>query len=533
MGTPTHFKLFATITVALLVALPLAASSSESTEQIRIWFEGFNASGESFIGGNELSFAQDLTRLYEARGHSPIWQEGGELDGQLDELIAAIQNSAAHGFYPERYHLQYLLEAATGNSETDWALDLIASDAFLAQASHRGNGVVSPQSINAEWFVESTELNAAELLRNLLTDSGSVRAALDAVLPQAPEYWTLVQERARIAQQPETETIQIPPGDTLRPGSRGERVRLLQERLLGPGEHDGIYGPQLEKAVIEFQQASAVEADGVVGRNTLAILNATQFDWLERIDANLERWRWLPRETPDTYVRVNIAAFTLRAIRAGHDDLNMDVIVGRPYRQSPVFNNLIRYMVVNPFWNVPTRIAVQDKLPLLKEDPVELVQQGYEFRANGETEYRPVDQMDWNPVTRANFRYQLRQRPGPQNALGQMKFMLPNSYAVYLHDTPARELFSHTERIFSSGCIRLQDPAAFARWLLELNNSPELANLDSWLESEETNTVYFRQPVPVYIVYFTAFTDDSGNVVFRRDVYDRDQAITSALQGTS
>ncbi len=533
MSTTLHVKLLVALVVAFFGAPPQFVHASEATEQIRIWFEGHTASGETYLNGHELFFANDLARIYESRGHAPVWLEGGELAGQLPDLVAAIESSAAHGFTPERYHLQALQSVESSADEAEWVLDLLASDAFLAQASHRGNGVVPPQTINAEWFVESTELNAADLFRGLLADPAPIESALDAVLPQATEYWALVQERSRIAAQEVTESIQIPTGETLRPGSRGERVRLLQERLLGPGDHDGIYGPLLEKSVSEFQQASSIEADGVVGRNTLTLLNATQFDWLDRIDANLERWRWLPRETPDTYVRVNIAAFTLRAIRSGHDDLNMDVIVGRPYRQSPVFNNLIRYMVVNPFWNVPTRIAVQDKLPLLQSDPAQLVQQGYEFRANGETEYQPVDQMDWSTVTRANFRYQLRQRPGPENALGRMKFMLPNSHAVYLHDTPARELFSHTERLFSSGCIRLQDPEAFARWLLELNAAPELANLGGWLESAETNTVYFRQPVPVYIVYFTAFTDESGEVVFRRDIYDRDQAIISAMQQPS
>ncbi len=517
----------------MLAALAPALKASESSEQIRIWFEGFHAGGTTAIAGRELLHPQALSEIYSTRAYLPIWHEEGELAGRAPELVAAINDSANHGFTPRRYHLTALAAATDAGSDFDWALDILATDAFLGQADHRGNGIVRPQSINAEWFVESAETTPAAVMFQLLAEPADVKAVLDAVLPVADEYWALVSERASIAEQPETESIQIPAGNTLRPGSRGERVRLLQQRLLGPGEYDGIYGPQLERAVSEFQQASAVEADGIVGPNTLELLNATRFDWLERIDANLERWRWLPRVTPDTYVRVNIAAFTLRGIRNGREDLNMDVIVGRPYRQSPVFNNLIRYMVVNPFWNVPTSIAVQDKLPLLQNESADMVQQGYEFRANGETDYRPVDQMNWSTVTRGNFRYQLRQRPGPGNALGRMKFMLPNDYAVYLHDTPARELFSHTERIFSSGCIRLQDPEAFARWLLEIDSAPELADLGGWLETAETNTVYLRRPVPVYIVYFTAFTDNTGSVVFRRDVYERDAVISNAIKSSA
>lgn len=500
---------------------------------MRVWFEGINAGGVPVLNGQELLFPQKLSRLYDARAHVPVWFEDGELSDQKSEFVAAIADSANHGLTPNRYHLSVIEAGLAANPADIWALDILLSDAFLAQTGHRANGVVAPQSINPEWFIETDEINTTELLLDTIASSASVWSVLNGVLPVAKEYWALIEERRRIANQPETNTLQIPPGGTLRRGSKGERVHLLQQRLLGPDEYDGVFGAQLERAVIEFQQASALEADGVVGPNTLALLNTNRFDWLDRIDANLERWRWLPRETPDTYVRVNIAAFTLRAIRNGRDELNMDVIVGRPYRRTPVFNNQIRYMVVNPYWNVPTSIAVQDKLPLLRADSIELALQGYEFRSNGETDYRPVDQMDWRNVNRANFRYQLRQRPGPENALGRLKVMLPNSHAVYLHDTPTRELFSHTERLFSSGCIRLQDPDALARWLLETDNSQQLDGLTEWLESNETSTVYLKQPVPIYLVYFTAFTDESGNVIYRRDIYERDQAIVTALRAMS
>jgi murein L,D-transpeptidase YcbB/YkuD len=307
-------------------------------------------------------------------------------------------------------------------------------------------------------------------------------------------------------------------------------VVALKDRLLGPGAHGAAFDAGLEEAVIAYQRAAGLEPDGIVGPGTLEALNATRFSWIDQIDANLERWRWLPRDLPPTHVRVNIAAYALRVFRGSEQPLAMDVIVGRPYRRTPVFTEAIKYLVVNPFWNVPPRIAVQDKLPDLKRDAAALAEQGFEVRLEGESEFLPVTTVDWTQIERDSFRHTLRQRPGPQNALGRIKLMLPNPYAVYLHDTPTRELFARQERSFSSGCVRLSRALDLARWVLENDGQPDTAlALQALVDSGETRTLPLNTPLPTFLVYFTAFTDEAGEVVFRRDIYQRDAAVVAAL----
>ena len=208
----------------------------------------------------------------------------------------------------------------------------------------------------------------------------------------------------------------------------------------------------------------------------------------------------------------------------------MNVIVGQPYRRTPVFTETIKYLVLNPYWNVPYSIATKDKLPLLKADAAAEAAKGFEAKPHGSDGFVPVDAVDWSGVTPRSFNVLLRQRPGEVNALGRMKFMLPNPFAVYLHDTPSRELFSRQERSFSSGCIRLERPSELAAWLLSREGHPDERNIVALLASGATHTIYLRQPVPTYLVYFTAFTDDDGDVVFRRDIYGRDRVLIEALR---
>lgn len=373
-------------------------------------------------------------------------------------------------------------------------------------------------------------MDTVALLQHLGAGNANVTSVLQSLWPSHREYRALLRERRRISRAPDENSTLVPAGAVLRPGESDPRIVLLKQRLLGPGDYSPRYDATLMSAVTAFQQSSGIETDGIVGPATLEVLNASRFSWIDRIDANLERWRWLPDAVPRTHLRVNIAAFQLRAIRDGREELAMKVIVGRPFRQTPVFQRDLRYLVVNPFWNLPASIARRDKLPLLQENALALAAQGYEARATGSDTFVPVTDIDWQEISASNFRYQLRQRPGPDNALGNLKFMLPNEYAVYLHGTPDIELFDRQERSFSSGCIRLADPSALARWLLIGDGLGEqAAGLVGQIESGNTVVHYLKTPVAVLIVYFTAFLD-GDNVVFRRDLYQRDRALTEALR---
>ncbi|HKJ52084.1 MAG TPA: L,D-transpeptidase family protein [Gammaproteobacteria bacterium] len=502
---------------------------ADSAAQIRTYLEGIDAGDAALVAGEALEHPRLIAEVYRSRAHRPIWIGDAPLASQTRQVLDAVIESVDHGFVAERYH-RGVIEQQLKSRQRGIALELLVSDAFIGQALHRGQGIVTPPNLDAEWQLPTAEVDAAALLLETAASGASVKQVLAALWPGADEYWRLLERRAEIGAFGETVTAQVAPGAVLKPGQSSERVVALKERLLGPGDYDPVYDEELRREVIAFQRASGLEADAFVGGNTIDALNETRVSWIDSIDANLERWRWLPRTAPTTYLRVNIAAYRLRILKDGKPVLGMNVVVGKPYRRTPVFTETIKYFVLNPTWNVPVSIATQDKLPLLKADAAAEAAKGFEAKLTGTDDFVNVDQIDWQPVTRANFHYLLRQRAGPQNALGQIKFMLPNPYDVYLHDSPSRELFAKQERSFSSGCVRLQKPLELAKWLLANDGQADAFDLEQLLATGATQTIYLKHPVPTYIVYFTVFVDDDDEVVFRRDIYSRDRILVEALR---
>jgi murein L,D-transpeptidase YcbB/YkuD len=504
----------------------MAPASARGDEQLRQYLESLDAGGPPTLAGATLRNPVQLSRFYRARDHRPVWAPRGPLT--ITELRTTIADASLHGLPGESYH-RALLDAAAGLP--DLARELLATDAFLTQARHRSAGAVAPRDLDPDWNLPPVESDGVMLLEQVLAGA-DLRSALDSLWPQADDYRRLVAERARLDAMDSPLSLPVPPGPIMRAGDSGARVRLLRQRLLGPGAEGDAFDADLEEAVRQFQASAAIDSDGVVGPATIELLNDNRVAWLDRIDANLERWRWLPAELPRTLLRVNIAAFTLRAIVEGEDALRMNIIAGRPYRKTPVFMENMTYLVLNPYWNVPFRLATRDKLPRLQQDPGALEREGYEARPAGSDSFVSVTSIDWSGTTPSSFGFQLRQRPGAANALGRVKFMLPNPWAIYLHDTPERELFRRAERGFSSGCIRVEDPLLLAEWLLERDGQAAAAReVRSLVAAGETRTLHLRVPLPTLITYFTAFADDDGRILYRRDIYRRDAAVTSALRG--
>ncbi len=505
--------------VLLLALLPTTVPASDS-EALRGVVEeletGFNPRG--------VENTDAIVGLYAERNNRFLWFGAGPLASARDALLQELLVSSGHGFNPARYHYQALADAALSEAE----LEVLYTDALLSQIRHRAGGVMNGQEV--EWDIPAPPVDTGLVLQGMLDDPATFPRQLRDLWPRHPDYWALVARRAEISAQPDTRTATIPDGPLLRLGDEGARVQQLQLRLLGPGEYSGVFDEELRAAVRELQRTAGLEPDGIVGPATLEVLNATRHSWIDRLDANLERWRWLPRQIPDTFIRVNIAAFNLRAVENGRPALDMDVIVGRPYRQTPVFTETLKYLVFYPYWNVPNSIAKKDKLPLLRRDPEPMALSGFQARMAGNDSFVPVDALDWQTVRPGTFL--LRQLPGEGNALGRVKFMLPNPYDVYLHDTPDKGLFGRSERVFSSGCIRVAQPVALAQWVLRLDGNPRLPDVERLYRRGPTTTVYLRHPIPVVVVYFTAFVDQ-GRVVFRRDIYDRDAGIVRELRAGS
>jgi len=311
------------------------------------------------------------------------------------------------------------------------------------------------------------------------------------------------------------------------------RRRLAASGDLGAGDDSGgeLFDAALEAAVKRFQDRHGLGSDSVVGAKTLKALAVPVAERIRQIELNLERWRWLPRDLGRRYVLVNIPDFTLQVIEDGSEVLAMRTVVGRSYRRTPVMSDTIKYLVINPYWEVPTTLAVKDKLPEIRKDPEFLARQKFHVYQGWGSDQREIDPagVDWQRVDGRNFPYRLRQDPGPLNALGRVKFMFPNKFDVYIHDTPSRELFRSPERAASSGCIRVEAALDLAEVLLRPAPDWNREAIAKTIASLETRTVPLPEPIAVHLQYWTAWADAAGTVHFRDDVYERDSRLAAAL----
>jgi murein L,D-transpeptidase YcbB/YkuD len=272
-----------------------------------------------------------------------------------------------------------------------------------------------------------------------------------------------------------------------------------------------------------------MEPDGVLGPKTLFQLNISAEVRVRQIVANMERWRWMPEDLGDHYVIVNIAGFELKRVRANTVEERMRVVVGKPYHKTPIFSDKMEYLEINPYWNVPTSIATREELPKLQSDPSALAEKGFEVVRGDEVV--DVRAINWSRYSRTNFPFRLRQRPGPSNALGRVKFMFPNRFNVYLHDTPAQSLFARAERAFSHGCIRVARPIDLAEQILAQKPDWSRRRIEKVLASGKRTVVPLSEPLNVHITYATAWRQSNDTVHFAPDIYRRDEALRRALFG--
>lgn len=335
----------------------------------------------------------------------------------------------------------------------------------------------------------------------------------------------------------------VPAGPLMKKNGRGRRVEILRSRLISADEFGysmakdfELFDVALEQAVRDFQKTHGLKADGIVGPHTLAALNVPVEERLRQIRVNVERWRQFSRDFGQRYILINTANFELKIVENEQTVASMRAVVGRPNRPTPVFSAEMTHMVLNPYWYIPSRIAREDILPKIRRDPEYLLQQNIRVFRVLDDRMLEVDRemIDWSMVTAGAFTYRLRQDPGPLNALGRVKFIFPNNFSVYIHDTPARELFRKTKRNFSSGCIRIEQPVDLAEYLLRSDSKLTREVIRAVLDSGGRQVVRLPKPIPVHIVYYTAWVDEKGTVQFRDDIYGRDMVVrTTQNEGQS
>jgi murein L,D-transpeptidase YcbB/YkuD len=267
-----------------------------------------------------------------------------------------------------------------------------------------------------------------------------------------------------------------------------------------------------------------------VGARTLAALNVPVEERIRQIQLNLERWRWMPDDLGSRYVLANIPGFQMQMVEAGHVVKTMRTIVGQKDRPTPVLSSMITYLEINPYWYVPSKIAREDLLPKIRGNPNFLVHQNFRVFDSWDADAREIDPftIDWASLSEDHFPFRLRQEPADRNALGRVKFMFPNEQSVYIHDTPSKGLFQKTSRPFSSGCVRLEEPLALVSLLLSGQDWDQARLLEA-VASNQRQVVILDEPVPVYLVYLTAWVEEDGEAHFREDIYGHDQELFSAL----
>ena len=492
---------------------------------------------------------ETLTKFYDNNGHRLAWcDDSGDLMPSTRTLLDALRRAGEHGLDPEDYALGRLdlLQERIGRPPLDDAavarladFDLLMTAAFFRYASDLSTGRVHPDEIRNDWHTNLPELDPLTKLSQAL-ETGKLAELLEALPPPHAGYARL---REALEALREVEAAggwpTIPDGPRLEPGARGARVALLRRRLAEiaktGGSHDAaswgdneLFDSGLSELVLRFQQRHGIEADGKVGAATLAELNAPVGWWIQQVELNLERWRWIPRGLGDPYVLVNIPEFELKIVKGGATTWRTRIVVGKAFTPTPVFSDRIVSVVVNPPWNVPDSIALGEYLPELRKDPASLERHGLRLLEGSWEDPHEVEpaSVDWNDLSEGHFPYHLRQEPGPTNALGRLKFQLTNEFNIYLHDTPSRNLFGRSDRDLSHGCIRVERPLELAERLLDESSQDPLHEA---LEETEERHLPVRPQVAIHILYLTAWVDAEGFLRFAPDIYQFDATQRAAL----
>jgi len=491
------------------------------------------------LGIGHVFVSEELTRVYNDVDNKRLWSE----EKNRHDLIKIIKGSYYDGLNPEDYHIKaiqqlYLEGAEDIESEAIRLakIDVLMTDAIMLYAFHMIQGKVDPENLDPNWNYSKRDIPddidlklISRLEEQTLADSIKV---LRPALPMYSRYrkWfahydSLKNNDGKISQLGY-------PGEPLKLGDSSALVSELKKHLenfdvSGVSNNDGYFDETLEATLIDFQTHFGLTADGVAGESTFEALNTSIHERMNMIRINMERCRWIYNLTPREFLLVNIADFHLYIFRDKVIDYSSRVVVGKEHHETPIFTSNIQYVVFNPTWTVPYSIATKETLPRLKRDPDYLSNRNMTLLRNGK-EIDPYS-VDFSKYSVNNFPFTIRQEPGIYNALGRMKFIFPNKYSVYLHDTPSKSYFEKSERTFSHGCVRVQNPQFLAEQLLG-DKGYDQKKIKEVLKTEKETIVHLENKMPVLLMYWTCYENhENGKMYFYKDVYNRDQKILDEL----
>ncbi|MEQ8340558.1 MAG: L,D-transpeptidase family protein [Marinovum algicola] len=478
---------------------------------------------------------RDIAAFYRETGFAPIWTGDSDIHrARRAALLQAVSRASLYGLPADKYHPDVLhgkLASVQGERALG-ALEVELSETLVLFSRHMQTGVLNPQKVTNGIKREAPLRDPITYLRDFT--SGDPDAFFRTIVPTSAEYTRLI--RAKF----ELERVVASGGwgalvqtDKVSPGDSGAAVVALRNRLIAMGYLDrsnsATYDNALQKAVQDYQVDQGLEPDGVAGAATLRAINVPASERLKSVLVAMERERWFNRPRGARHVLVNIPDFKARIIDNDKVTFETRSVVGKdtPDRETPEFSDVMEYMEINPYWNVPRSIASEEYLPAMRRNPYAA---GHLQVIDGRGRVVPRSSINFARYSGRTFPFNLRQPPSDKNALGLVKFMFPNKYNIYLHDTPAKSLFSNEVRAFSHGCVRLNDPFDFAYELLSRQTDDPVDFFQTRLQSGQNIRVPLDEPVPVHLIYRTAYTDAKGRLKFRADIYGRDAMVYRALQ---
>ncbi|TVR71257.1 MAG: hypothetical protein EA408_09675 [Marinilabiliales bacterium] len=506
--------------------------------------------------GYLVNFEDDTDGLYENAVFNPVIlarlyvREEGLLRAKwdnlenIDQLINTVRYSYREGLNPEDYHidtLEYLLDtmlAGEAKIADSVVFDILLTDAFLTLAAHFAGGKTDRREFLPVWNVRDAE---TVIYWPHFVDSSLINMQVEenllSLLPAHNEYRNLrssLEKYRGIGEEGGWDHFSTSL-DSLEKGMRHPDIPRLRSRLAaeqgdpagGSMDKELFDRPLLEQVEL-FQRRHSLPDDGIVDEKVIVAMNIPLYDLMDVIEANLDRWRWMPADMPERILRVNIPSFELYALEKGNPEFSLKVIVGTDERPTPVFASAIKWIELNPYWIVPPGMLEDDILPAIRQDVGYLESRNMKVLSEDFSVVDP-DSVDWHSDFDNGFPYIIRQEPGPYNQMGNIKLELPNPYYVTMHDTPDRHLFIRDKRTLSSGCIRVEDPLRLAEWLLEHDKEWTMERLEEEIEEGENLIIDISRTVPAEIVYITARAAD-GHVYWYDDVYSFDGAVSRALK---
>jgi murein L,D-transpeptidase YcbB/YkuD len=498
------------------------------------------------FASEEVSFEtedRELYEIYHENGLQALWVSDAGPGKHASALLNVVSRAAEEGLNPADYQVAGLRQHWESRTAADLAeLDLLVSLALVAWVNDTSEGRVHTDPGHPDRYVRSGDrrLDPVSVVQ-AFRQTDQPEKYLAGLNPQHRFYVDLRTELGRfrtLAANGGWSTVDSE-GGTLHPGERDARVHQIRQRLSVTGEFKGdeatsdVYDEPLQQAVKQFQLFHGLAPDGVAGPQTFAEMNVPVEYRIRQIEMNMERWRWNNHDLENPYILVDIAGFDVQGVKDDEALVEMRAIVGKLHHETPIFSDHIKYIEFNPYWNLTPSIARHETVPKARKDPNYLASKHIRVFDGWGQDAQELDpaSVDWNSVTNPG-KYKFRQDPGPWNALGTMKFIFPNEYSVYLHDTPNHDLFEQAERSFSHGCIRLSEPSQLAEWVLKVTGSDwTMENIEEVLESKQRTVKNLDKPLAVHLTYETAWIDGDSRIRFAHDLYGRDAKLEKALYG--